>query len=72
MSRYDPSDPVDQEKIRNQFLIIENYRDFVGWLFDDPDMIDWMSETEAWDKFREWQDKQAQQNDLGKDQSTIK
>lgn len=40
-----------KSKARYQFLITEQLRDFVEWLFDDPAMIDWMSQNEAWRRF---------------------
>lgn len=54
------SHPQDVEEIRKLKACIEDYRDFIGWLFDnhDDEGIHWMSEGEAWDKFRLWEEKQ--------------
>lgn len=49
------SDPQDKERISEQFNTIENLRDFIEWLFEESRGIDHLSQTEAWDKFDNWQ-----------------
>lgn len=51
--------PQDAEEIRKLRAAIESYRDFIGWLFDNPDDegIHWMSESEAWEMFDKYQEK---------------
>lgn len=53
------TDAESARKIKNQFLIIERMRDFIGWIFDNPDDegIHWMTESEAWQQFEAWEDK---------------
>ena len=61
MSSNDSITPADTRiKIQQQFMIIERYRDFVGWLFENhnDEGIDWMTEGEAWDMFDEWEQKE--------------
>jgi hypothetical protein len=51
--------PEDARQIKLLRLQIENYRDFIGFLFDpDNDITDWMSESEAWDLFNKNQNPQ--------------
>jgi len=51
--------PEDLMEIRNLRLQIEDYRDFISWIFDNPEDegIHWMSENEAWDLFRKWENR---------------
>lgn len=46
------SDPVDKQKINNQFLIIEQYRDFIEWLFETH--VDYMTIGEAMEEFEKY------------------
>jgi len=47
------SDPQDKEKISQQFVIIETYRDFLEWLFEKSGELDYTSLNEQWEKFEE-------------------
>jgi hypothetical protein len=55
--------PEDAREIRQLRAQIENYRDFISWIFGtdmkggiNSEGIDWMSEDEAWELFEKWQD----------------
>jgi len=43
--------PQDAAEIRKLRLHIDELRDFIEWLFDNPydEGIHWISESEAWD-----------------------
>lgn len=58
MSKDSFSNQDDLREIRNLRSQVEDYRDFISWIFDNPEDhgIHWMSESEAWDLFRKWQD----------------
>lgn len=51
--------PQDAEEIRKLRIRIELLRDFIGWIFDNPDDegIHWMPESEAWELFEKWEEK---------------
>jgi len=51
--------PEDARQIRLMREQIETMRDFIGWIFDNPDDegIHWMSESEAWELFHKWEEK---------------
>jgi len=53
------TDAASRQKINEQFMLIERMRDFIGWLFDNPDDegIHWMNESEAWELFEKWEDR---------------
>ena len=53
--------PEDARQLRLLRAQVEQYRDFIGWIFDNPDDegIHWMSESEAWELFEKWQNKDA-------------
>lgn len=44
---------ADQQKISNQFLIIESQRDFIEFLFEH--YIDWATLTEAQEDFERYE-----------------
>jgi hypothetical protein len=44
-----------KEKMRNQFLMIESYRDFMEWLFDISEHCNHITQTEAWIEFENYQ-----------------
>lgn len=52
--------PEDARRIAEMREGIERLRDFIGWIFDNPDDegIHWMSESEAWELFQKWEEKQ--------------
>lgn len=43
------SDPVDRQKIKDQFSIIEQLRDFIEYIFDTE--ITYMEQSEMMDRF---------------------
>lgn len=53
------SNSEDKTQIANLRSQVESYRDFIGWLFDNPDDegIHWMTESEAWTLFENHQSK---------------
>jgi hypothetical protein len=59
------SNSEDKKEIANLRLQIESYRDFIDWLFDNPDDegIHWMSESEAWKLFQKWQTNNSETHD---------
>lgn len=48
--------PADKERMRHDFYVIEQYRDFLEWLFEHE--IDWLTQSEAWEKFQQFQETQ--------------
>lgn len=55
--RYVPSNQIDKIQISNLKVSIERYRDFIGYLFDESEHCDHISESDAWKEFEEWEDK---------------
>ena len=44
---------IDYNEYKSMRLSVENFRDFIEWLFDEE--IDYMTQGEAWDKFEKFQ-----------------
>lgn len=63
--RYEPTNEADRREKEMYRQSIERFRDFIGWIFDNPDDegIHWMSEGEAWDLFEKWEDKKNEPTD---------
>ena len=59
------TDSESRRKIQNQFLTIERYRDFIGWLFDDE--LDYVTESEMWDKFDKYNEDENNKDTSGED-----
>lgn len=56
--RYEPTDQALKRRMQWLFLQNERKGDFLEWLFEHSEHCDHISQSEAWEEFEAWEEKQ--------------
>lgn len=58
-ARYEPSDVADKRRISDLMTSMGVMGDFIEWLFDHSEHCDHITYNEAWEEFKQWEEKQT-------------